>query len=92
MDTVSGIEGKAIVTARAAGNITVQFFDNASCNACFKRILYLETLKYFVYGSAYSKGRNTDGTGADAKLEFLLILLSHSTANSPVIIRSSIPS
>ena len=38
MDTVSGIEGKAIVTARAAGNITVQFFDNASCNACFKRI------------------------------------------------------
>jgi hypothetical protein len=86
MDTVSGIEGKAIVTARAAGNITVQFFDNAAATLTSKGFVS-GNIKVFVYGSAYSKGRNTDGTGADAaRISVEPSFTQYS--NSPVIIRN----
>jgi len=86
MDTVSGIEGKAIVTARAAGNITVQFFDNAAATLLSKGFVS-GNIKVFVYGSAYSKGRNTDGTGADAaRISVDPSFTQYS--NSPVIIRN----
>ena len=87
MDTVSGVEGKAIVTARAAGSITIQFFDNAAATLASKGFLSGQ-IKVFVYGSAYSKGRNTDGTGADAKRISVDPSFTQ-YANSPVIIRSS---
>ena len=86
MDTVSGIEGKAIVTARAAGNITVQFFDNAAATLASKGFVS-GNIKVFVYGSAYSKGRNTDGTGADAARISVDPSFTQ-YANSPVIIRN----
>ena len=86
MDTVSGIEGKAIVTARAAGNITVQFFDNQAATLASKGFVS-GNIKVFVYGSAYSKGRNTDGTGANA--ERISVDPSFTQySNSPVIIRN----
>jgi hypothetical protein len=86
MDTVSGIEGKAIVTARAAGNITVQFFDNQAATLASKGFVS-GNIKVFVYGSAYSKGRNTDGTGADAaRISVDPSFTQYS--NSPVIIRN----
>ena len=87
MDTVSGVEGKAIVTARAAGSITIQFFDNAAATLTSKGFTS-GNIKVFVYGSAYSKGRNTDGTGADAKRISVDPSFTQ-YANSPVIIRSS---
>ena len=87
MDTVSGVEGKAIVTARAAGSITIQFFDNAAATLTSKGFVSGQ-IKVFVYGSAYSKGRNTDGTGADAKRISVDPSFTQ-YANSPVIIRSS---
>ena len=86
MDTVSGIEGKAIVTARAAGNITVQFFDNQAATLASKGFVS-GNIKVFVYGSAYSKGRNTDGTGADAARISVDPSFTQ-YANSPVIIRN----
>jgi hypothetical protein len=87
MDTVSGVEGKAIVTARAAGSITIQFFDSAAATLTSKGFTS-GNIKVFVYGSAYSKGRNTDGTGADAKRISVDPSFTQ-YANSPVIIRSS---
>ena len=87
MDTVSGVEGKAIVTARAAGSITIQFFDSAAATLTSKGFTS-GNIKVFVYGSAYSKGRNTDGTGADAKRISVDPSFTQ-FANSPVIIRSS---
>ena len=86
MDTVTGVEGKAIVTARAANSITVQFFDNAAATLTSKGFVSGQ-IKVFVYGSAYSKGRNTDGTGADA--ERISVEPSfRQFSNSPIIIRS----
>ena len=86
MDTVSGIEGKAIVTGRAAGNITVQFFDNQAATLASKGFVS-GNIKVFVYGSAYSKGRNTDGTGADAARVSVDASFTQ-YSNSPVIIRN----
>ena len=86
MDTVSGIEGKAIVTARAAGSITVQFFDSAAATLASKNFVS-GNIKVFVYGSAYSKGRNTDGTGADAARVSVDASFTQ-YSNSPVIIRN----
>ena len=89
MDTVSGQEGKAIVTDRAAGYVDIQFFANqASTLANFNTTGFTSgNIKVFVYGSAYSKGRNTDGTGADAARISVDPSFTQ-YANSPVIIRN----
>ena len=89
MDTVNGVEGKAIVTARAAGSITIQFFDNAAATLASKGFVSGQ-IKVFVYGSAYSKGRSTlDGTATGASAERISVDPSFTQySNSPVIIRS----
>ena len=66
---LTGVEGKAIVTARAAGSITIQFFDNAAATLASKGFVSGQ-IKVFVYGSAYSKGRSIlDGTATGASAE-----------------------
>jgi len=61
LDPATGAEGKGIVTARAAGNVTVQPFANATFDAQGITI-GAATIKMFVYGSDYTKG-TTIGTG-----------------------------
>jgi hypothetical protein len=65
LDTGTGASGKAIVTAVTAGgpgvgNITVQAWDGVQYTAANN--FNSGSLKVFVYGSAYSKGRSTAGT------------------------------
>ena len=74
LDTGTGASGKAIVTAvntgagagPGVGNITVQAWDGVQYTAANN--FNSGSLKVFVYGSAYSKGRSTllgTATGAE---------------------------
>ena len=90
LDTGTGASGKAIVTAVTAGgpgvgNITVQAWDGVQYTAANN--FNSGSLKVFVYGSAYSKGRSTAGTTADS-VRVSVDPAFQQYANSPVIIRS----
>ena len=89
LDTGTGASGKAIVTAVTAGgpgvgNITVQAWDGVQYTAANN--FNSGSLKVFVYGSAYSKGRSTAGTTADS-VRVSVDPSFTQYANSPVIIR-----
>ena len=89
LDTGTGASGKAIVTAvtnagPGAGNITVQAWDGVQYTAANN--FNSGSLKVFVYGSAYSKGRSTTGTTADS-VRVSVDPSFTQYANSPVIIR-----
>ena len=90
LDTGTGASGKAIVTAVTAGgpgvgNITVQAWDGVQYTAANN--FNSGSLKVFVYGSAYSKGRSTAGTLADS-VRVSVDPSFTQYANSPVIIRN----
>ena len=90
LDTGTGASGKAIVTAvtpggPGVGDITVQAWDGVQYTAANN--FNSGSLKVFVYGSAYSKGRSTVGTGADATRVSVDPSFTQ-YANSPVIIRN----
>ena len=89
LDTGTGASGKAIVTAVTAGgpgvgNITVQAWDGVQYTAANN--FNSGSLKVFVYGSAYSKGRSTAGTTADS-VRVSVDPSFTQFSNSPVIIR-----
>ena len=89
LDTGTGASGKAIVTAvtnagPGAGNITVQAWDGVQYTAANN--FNSGSLKVFVYGSAYSKGRSTTGTTADS-VRVSVDPSFTQFSNSPVIIR-----
>ena len=89
LDTGTGASGKAIVTAvtnagPGAGNITVQAWDGVQYTAANN--FNSGSLKVFVYGSAYSKGRSTAGTTADS-VRVSVDPSFTQFSNSPVIIR-----
>ena len=90
LDTGTGASGKAIVTGVTAGGpgvgaITVQAWDGVQYTLANN--FNSGSLKVFVYGSAYSKGRSTVGTGADAARVSVDPSFTQ-YANSPVIIRN----
>mgnify|MGYP003110883311 CR=1 FL=1 len=92
LDTGTGASGKAIVTAvttggPGVGDITVQAWDGVQYTAANN--FNSGSLKVFVYGSAYSKGRSTlTGTATGASAERLSVDPSFTQfSNSPVIIR-----
>ena len=88
LDTATGAELKGIVTnsvlatAAVNGDITVTTWSGTNVNT-----LTSGSIKVFVYGSAYSKGRSTAGTGADStRISVDPSFTQYS--NSPVIIRN----
>jgi len=92
LDTVSGAENKAIVTAsvQAAGvtdgSITVATFNGVNVNGNFTS----GNIKVFVYGSAYAKGSSMVNGGSVAAGTQPRISVTPSFqqySNSPVIIR-----
>jgi hypothetical protein len=92
LDTVSGAENKAIVTAsvQAAGvtdgSITVATFNGVNINGNFTS----GNIKVFVYGSAYAKGSSMVNGGSVAAGTQPRISVTPSFqqySNSPVIIR-----
>jgi len=93
LDEGTGASGKAIVTAvtlggPGVGNITVQAWDGVQYTAANN--FNSGSLKVFVYGSAYSKGRSTltgTATGADAQ-RISVDPAFKQFSNSPVIIRN----
>ena len=86
LDPATGAEGKGIVTARAAGNVTVQPFANATFDAQGITI-GTGTIKLFVYGSDYTKG-TTIGAGVGNSAERVSVDPNFTQfSNSPVIIR-----
>jgi len=86
LDPATGAEGKGIVTARAAGNVTVQPFANATFDAQGITI-GAATIKMFVYGSDYTKG-TTIGTGVGNSAARVSVDPNFTQfSNSPVIIR-----
>ena len=93
LDTGTGASGKAIVTAvntgagagPGVGNITVQAWDGVQYTAANN--FNSGSLKVFVYGSAYSKGRSTAGTLADSVRQSVDPSFTQ-YSNSPVIIRN----
>ena len=88
LDTENGSEAKAIVTARATGNITVQFWDSATDNIDDKGFTS-GNVKVFVYGSAYSKGTSTAIGGTGINSERVSVEPSFTQfSNTPVIIRN----
>ena len=93
LDTGTGASGKAIVTAvtlggPGVGNITVQAWDGVQYTAANN--FNSGSLKVFVYGSAYSKGRSTLlGTATGASAERISVDPAFKQfSNSPVIIRN----
>jgi len=93
LDTSTGAEGKAIVSASVpgstvgpvAGTITVIPFDGNAFTAANNFIS--GSLKVFVYGSAYGKGRSTAGIGLDSTRQSVEPKFTQ-FSNSPVIIRN----
>jgi len=93
LDEGTGASGKAIVTGvtlggPGVGNITVQAWDGVQYTAANN--FNSGSLKVFVYGSAYSKGRSTltgTATGADAQ-RISVDPAFKQFSNSPVIIRN----
>ena len=93
LDEGTGASGKAIVTAvtlggPGVGNITVQAWDGVQYTAANN--FNSGSLKVFVYGSAYSKGRSTLlGTATGASAERISVDPAFKQfSNSPVIIRN----
>ncbi len=93
LDPATGAEGKAIVSNSVAGStvgpvagtITVIPFDG---NAFTVANGFTATgLKVFVYGSAYSKGANTAGTGLNAVRQSVEPAFTQ-FSNTPIIIRN----
>jgi hypothetical protein len=86
LDPATGAEGKGIVLARAAGNVTVQPFANASF-ANQGITVASATIKMFVYGSDYTKG-TTIGAGVGNSAARISVDPSFTQfSNSPIIIR-----
>ena len=93
LDTGTGASGKAIVTVSVQGSvapavdgdITVQAWDGNQFTAA--NGFNSGSLKVFVYGSAYSKGRSTAGTLADSTRVSVEPSFTQ-FSNSPVIIRN----
>ena len=86
LDPATGVQAKGIVTARAAGNVTVQPFANATFNATGITTASA-TIKMFVYGSAYTKGTSI-GTGAGNSNSRISVDPSFTQfSNSPLILR-----
>jgi hypothetical protein len=86
LDPATGAEGKGIVLARAAGNVTVQPFANASF-ANQGITAASATIKMFVYGSDYTKG-TTIGAGVGNSAARVSVDPSFTQfSNSPIIIR-----
>jgi len=90
LDTGTGASGKAIVTGVTAGGpgvgaITVQAWDGVQYTLANN--FNSGSLKVFVYGSAYSKGRSTTGTFADS-VRVSVDPSFTQYSNSPVIIRN----
>ena len=86
----NGTEAKGIVTARAAGNVTVQPFANATFDAQGITISgggATGAVKMFVYGSDYTKGSSI-GAGVGNSAARISVDPSFTQfSNSPVIIR-----
>jgi hypothetical protein len=83
----NGQEAKGIVTARAAGNVTVQPFANATFDAQGISIA-AATIKMFVYGSDYTKGTSLAAGGVGNSNARISVDPSFTQfSNSPVIIR-----
>ena len=86
LDPANGAEAKGIVTNRAAGNVTVMPFANATFDAQGISIASA-TIKMFVYGSDYTKGSSI-GAGVGNSAARISIDPSFTQfSNSPVIIR-----
>ncbi len=86
LDPANGAEAKGIVTARAAGNVTVMPFANSTFDAQGISIASA-TIKMFVYGSDYTKGSSI-GAGVGNSAARVSIDPSFTQfSNSPVIIR-----
>ena len=86
LDPANGAEAKGIVTNRAAGNVTVMPFANATFDAQGISIASA-TIKMFVYGSDYTKGSSI-GAGVGNSAARVSIDPSFTQfSNSPVIIR-----
>ena len=86
LDPANGSEAKGIVTNRAAGNVTVMPFANATFDAQGISIASA-TIKMFVYGSDYTKGSSI-GAGVGNSAARVSIDPSFTQfSNSPVIIR-----
>ena len=91
LDTVTGLEAKAIVTATTpgvagVGSVTLQFYNGNVLNTAGS-VFTSGSIKVFVYGSDYSKG-TTIGAGAGnsaARVSVEPVLSQFS--NSPIIIR-----
>ncbi len=93
LDTVSGAENKAIVTASvqaavggADGSITVATFNGVNVNGNFTS----GNIKVFVYGSAYAKGSsmvNGGNVAAGTQPRISVTPSFQQYSNSPVIIR-----
>jgi hypothetical protein len=91
LDTVTGLEAKAVVTATTpgaggVGTVTLQFY-NGNNLATAGSVFTSGSIKMFVYGSDYSKG-TTIGAGAGnsaARVSVEPVLTQFS--NSPIIIR-----
>ena len=91
LDTVTGLEAKAIVTlstpgAGGVGNITLQFYNGNVLNTAGS-VFTSGSIKVFVYGSDYTKG-TTIGAGAGNSAVRTSINPSFTQySNSPIIIR-----
>ena len=91
LDTVTGTEAKAVVTATTpgaagVGSVTLQFYNGNVLNTAGS-VFTSGSIKVFVYGSDYSKG-TTIGAGAGnsaARVSVEPVLTQFS--NSPIIIR-----
>jgi len=92
LDTVTGIEEKALVTATGAGlavptgALTLQPYSGAALGATFFGGAGGATLKIFVYGSDYGKGSNMPTTGPGSRISVTPSFTQYS--NSPIIIRN----
>jgi hypothetical protein len=86
LDPASGAESKGIVTAVAAGNVTVQSFANATF-AAQGMTIGSATIKMFVYGSAYSKGTSIGAGAGNSAARVSIDPNFTQFSNSPVIIR-----
>ncbi len=93
LDTSTGAEGKAIVSASVQGSVAPAV-DGTITVIPFNGVAFQPAagftsgnLKVFVYGSAYGKGRNTAGVGLDAARVSVEPKFTQ-FSNSPVIIRN----
>ena len=92
LDTVTGLEAKAIVTASGAGaggvgNITLQFYNGNVLNTAGS-VFTSGSIKVFVYGSDYTKGTTIGAVGAGNSAARTSINPSFTQySNSPIIIR-----